>query len=66
MTEALAEYHAGLLAQESVTRLKSLPSPDAVVAAFLLFASNDSDYISGQVLVRTAACWLSAGGNLPD
>ncbi len=60
MTDALAEYHARLASasQETVTRLKRLPSPDSVVPAFLFFASHDSDYVTGQVL--TADGGLSA------
>jgi 3-oxoacyl-[acyl-carrier protein] reductase len=50
MTDALAEYHARFVGEESAARLKNLPSPDAVLPSFLFLASSDSDYVSGQVL----------------
>jgi 3-oxoacyl-[acyl-carrier protein] reductase len=51
MTDALAEYHNRLGYTETAVRLGQLPSPEAVVPAFLFFAGADSDYVTGQVLV---------------
>jgi 3-oxoacyl-[acyl-carrier protein] reductase len=50
MTDALAEYHASFVGEESAARLRNLPSPEAVLPSFLFLASSDSDYVSGQVL----------------
>lgn len=50
MTDALAQYHARFVGEESAARLERLPSTDVVVPPFLFFASSDSDYITGQVL----------------
>jgi 3-oxoacyl-[acyl-carrier protein] reductase len=50
MTDALAEYHARFVGEESAARLRNLPSPEAVLPTFLFLASSDSDYVSGQVL----------------
>jgi NAD(P)-dependent dehydrogenase (short-subunit alcohol dehydrogenase family) len=45
MTETLAEYQSRLFGQEAAA-----PSPDALTATYLFFASADSDYVTGQVL----------------
>jgi 3-oxoacyl-[acyl-carrier protein] reductase len=50
MTNALAEYYAGLSDRETASRLGDLPSADSVAPAFLFCASADSDYVTGQVL----------------
>ncbi len=50
MTDALAQYHARFGNTENAARLSRLPSPEAVVPAFVFFASSDSDYVTGQVL----------------
>jgi 3-oxoacyl-[acyl-carrier protein] reductase len=50
MTDALAKYYAGLSNPETAARLETLAPPEAVVPAFLFFASTESDYVTGQVL----------------
>ncbi len=50
MTDALAEYYAGMSNAEAAARLGSLAPPQSVAPAFLFFASSDSDYVTGQVL----------------
>lgn len=50
MTEALADYNAKRSGAEAGARLRNRPSPDILAAAFLFFASADSDYVTGQVL----------------
>jgi 3-oxoacyl-[acyl-carrier protein] reductase len=50
MTDALAKYHGAISNAETVARLGSLGPPEAVVPAFIFFASPDSDYVTGQVL----------------
>jgi 3-oxoacyl-[acyl-carrier protein] reductase len=50
MTDALATYYAGLSNPETAARLETLAPPEAVVPAFLFFASTESDYVTGQVL----------------
>jgi 3-oxoacyl-[acyl-carrier protein] reductase len=50
MTDALAEYHSKFVSEESAARLNALPPADAVVPPFVFFASDDSDYVTGQVL----------------
>jgi 3-oxoacyl-[acyl-carrier protein] reductase len=50
MTDALANYYAGLSNPETADRLRNLAPPDSVAPAFVFFASADSDYVTGQVL----------------
>jgi 3-oxoacyl-[acyl-carrier protein] reductase len=50
MTDALANYYIGLSNPETAARLETLAPPEAVVPAFLFFASAESDYVTGQVL----------------
>jgi 3-oxoacyl-[acyl-carrier protein] reductase len=50
MTDALGQYRARFDDPSGATRRNRLPSPEAVVPAFLFFASSDSDYVTGQVL----------------
>ncbi len=50
MTDALAEFHARLSSTDTATRLRNLPSPEVLLPVFLFLASNDSDYVTGQVI----------------
>jgi hypothetical protein len=44
---ALDEYDRRRLGPEAAARLSSHPSPDALAATFLFFASFDSNYVTG-------------------
>jgi 3-oxoacyl-[acyl-carrier protein] reductase len=50
MTEALSEYYEAQFEQQAAARLHMLPPSDRVASTFLFFASQDSDYVTGQVL----------------
>ena len=50
MTEALAEYRSRPFGEQTIPRLKTRLSPDVLCATFLFFATDDSDYVTGQVL----------------
>jgi 3-oxoacyl-[acyl-carrier protein] reductase len=50
MTDALARYYTGLSDPQTASRLETLAPTEAVVPAFLFFASTESDYVTGQVL----------------
>ena len=45
MTDALADFYG-----KEGERLLNLPDPKELVSSFIFFASNDSDYVTGQIL----------------
>jgi len=50
MTKDLSVFYSKQYGEEVGKRLVSLPSPDNLVGTFLFFASQDSDYVTGQFL----------------
>jgi 3-oxoacyl-[acyl-carrier protein] reductase len=50
MTDSLAEFHARFSGGDTAARLRNLAPPDVLVPTFLFLASNDSDYVTGQVV----------------
>jgi len=51
MTEALSAFYANQFGIAEGKRLQNLSKADILVSTFLFFASSDSDYVTGQVLV---------------
>jgi len=51
MTEALSVFYANQFGIAEGKKLQNLSKADRLVSTFLFFASSDSDYVTGQVLV---------------